>query len=76
MKTTLHILLSAFVISAASAGEAWTIDSQEEWQAVTASQSNLEIKDGMATPMAETASFQSKLKTFEMKQSAKSLLIR
>jgi hypothetical protein len=75
MKTTLHILLNAIAIWAASAGEAWTIDSQEDWQAITASQSNLEIKDGMATPTAETATFQSKLKTFETKQSAKSLVI-
>jgi len=57
------------------ATDTWTIDSQEEWQVNAADHTSLEIEDGMAIPSAGKATFRSKLKTFEEKQSARSLLI-
>ena len=69
------ILLCAASVSWAAAGDPWTIDSQDDWQASTDAQSNLEIKDGMASPTAKAATFRSKLKTFKEKQSAKDLTI-
>jgi len=69
------ILLFAATASLAFAGQVWTIDSQSDWQAMTADQSNLEFKDGMAVPTAATATFQSKLKTFSVKQSLQSIVI-
>ncbi|CAA6677765.1 MULTISPECIES: hypothetical protein [unclassified Lentimonas] len=58
----------------ASASE-WVIDTQDDWEANVANQSSLEIKDGLATPTAKTATFQSALKTFDEKRSAKSITI-
>ncbi|WP_411827511.1 hypothetical protein [Luteolibacter sp. AS25] len=53
----------------------WEIDSQEDWQSATATQSNLELKDGAATSTAKEALFQSKLKSFDEKRSAGSITI-
>ena len=55
--------------------EAWTIDSQEEWQQAVADKSNLEFKDGMAEPSAKSATFKSKMKSFDEKRSASSITI-
>lgn len=79
-KTTRRIkvttsLIVAFTTSLACVAEDWVIDNQADWSAATANQSNLEFKAGMATPTAETATFQSKPKTFVKKQSAKSIVI-
>jgi hypothetical protein len=51
----------------------WVVDSEDDWQAAAADQSNLQLKGGLATPTAETATFQSKLKTFDTKRSAASI---
>lgn len=48
----------------------WTIDSQAEWRAATAEQTNLTFKDGLASPTGKEASFRSTLKTFDQKRSA------
>ncbi len=67
------LILSATAVLAAD--KDWTIESQQDWKANTASQSNLEFKDGKATPAAAEATFQSVLKRFPKKQSAKSLTV-
>lgn len=59
----------------AFAGQDWRIDSQEDWQAAVADQSSLEFREGMATPVATEATFQSKLKTFSKKQSARAITV-
>lgn len=64
------ILLSS---ASALAGEAWTIDTQADWEQAIASHHQLELKDGMATPTAETATLQSALKRFSKKRSAESI---
>ncbi|MBK1832203.1 hypothetical protein JIN77_15805 [Verrucomicrobiaceae bacterium R5-34] len=69
------LLACGALIPLAHAQSTWSIDSQAEWQSATAQQNNLEFKDGMATPTAKTATFLSKLKTFDTKQSASSLVI-
>jgi len=60
---------------AASTGNAWIIDSQSDWLAAASAQSNLEFKDGFASPTAKEATFRSVLKTFDKKRSAGSLTI-
>jgi len=53
----------------------WTVDSQEEWQAASAEQSNLSVEDGLASPTAKKATFRSSLQTFEKKRSASTITI-
>ncbi len=53
----------------------WTVATQAQWTAEMASSTGLEIKDGLVSPTAKTATFTSKLKTFSNKRSAKSLVV-
>jgi hypothetical protein len=53
----------------------WVVDSQSDWLQTTADQSNLELKVGLATPTAKTATFRSTLKTFNEPRSAASITI-
>jgi hypothetical protein len=62
------------VAGIALAHEPWVIDSQTDWQQSTAATSDLEIKDGVASPTGETASLRSSLKTFGEKCSAASVV--
>ena len=56
------------VALAGDAGNEWRIDSTEEWQAAAAKCEQLEFKDGMATPTAETAVYASVVKKFKTKR--------
>lgn len=73
MKNTLILPLFLFSTAAGFADQTWTIDTQAEWEQSIASQHQLELKDGMASPTAETATFQSALKVFSEKRSAESI---
>ncbi|MDA9260367.1 hypothetical protein N9P58_00710 [Puniceicoccaceae bacterium] len=73
MKYTIFTLLALSPLIA-TAGD-WNIDTQEDWQAAIADQSNLEIQNGLATPTASTATLRSALKTFDEKRSAQSITI-
>jgi len=75
MKTETTIISMTMLAAAAFAAEPWTIDTQKEWVANAATQSNLEIKDGMATPTQKSATFKSHMKVFKTKRSAASLTI-
>ncbi len=68
----LKLVVPLLVLAASTvfADETWTIDTQADWEQNIASQSQLELKDGMASPTAKTATFQSKLKRFADKKSA------
>ena len=55
------------------AQDRWTIKTQAEWEQNIASKEQLELTDGMASPTAKTATFQSQLKRFENKRSAQSI---
>ena len=70
-----HTSTSKKQTSAAFNGQTWIVDSQDDWQAATVDQSNLEFKDGLATPTAKEATFRSVLITSDKKRSAKSLTI-
>lgn len=61
--------------SVKATGKTFVIDSQSDWQTATADQSNLEFKDGQATPTANKATFRSALITSDKKRSARSLTI-
>jgi hypothetical protein len=52
-----------------------TIDSQADWELQADTRTNAEIKDGMLTPTAKTATFRSKLIKAKGKQSAASITI-
>lgn len=62
--------------SIAWAGNAWIVDSQEDWTAATSKKSSLEIKGGIANPTDKTASFSSKLKRFDKKRKATSIVLQ
>lgn len=68
-------LVLTLLASSAVAEEQWRIDSQGDWTAAIAGQSNLEIKDGMVSPTAKTSTLQSKSKVFTEKRSAKSIVV-
>ena len=68
-------LMGIVVVPVAAAQESWAIDSQNDWVKYTAKHSNLDFQKGMAEPTARKANFRSKLRTFEEKRSAASLVI-
>ena len=53
----------------------WVVDTQAEWQQNTTRQSGLKIKDGIARPEAQAATFTSTVKRFNTKRSAQSLVV-
>ncbi|MDF7824774.1 hypothetical protein P4B35_12185 [Pontiellaceae bacterium B12227] len=70
-KTT--VVLGLALASLVHADSTWVIENQADWDKYTGSKTDLEIKDGQATPTAETAVFQSAIKSFSEKQSAASI---
>ena len=69
------LLFPALLASSSLAAETWIIESDADWAAAKLSATGLELADGQASPTAEKASFQSKLKRFPDKRSAKTLRI-
>ena len=55
------------------AQDTWTIKTQAEWEQNIVSKNQLELTDGMVSPTAKTATFQSQLKRFDNKRSAQSI---
>jgi hypothetical protein len=76
-KDKIYSSLAVFVLAATSfAGtQDWLIDSQSDWKEATATQSNLEFKEGMVSPTGKTATFQSVLKIFDKQRSAESITV-
>ena len=72
---TATILLLLAISPFTNADDVWVIDSQAEWQNSAAAMSEVEIKDGIASPTAEKAMFQSTINSFDEKRSAKSIVI-
>ncbi|QDT99290.1 hypothetical protein V144x_48010 [Gimesia aquarii] len=70
----LNTLFTAVAVSAFAADD-WVIDSQDDWKAATAKQSKLEIKEGTAIPTNKVATFTSKIKRFDKKRQAQSIVI-
>ncbi len=77
MKKQTHTFLAMALVMTLPvlAAQTWIVDSQDDWQSITAEQSNLEFKGGMVAPTAAKATFRSKLKTFTEKRSAQSLVV-
>ncbi|WP_372757746.1 hypothetical protein [Mariniflexile sp.] len=73
--TVVSILIPKVSCSQTIQDNVWKMASQEEWQANMAHQSNLEIKDGKVVPTSTEATFRSKLKKFDKKQSVKSITL-
>ncbi|HAW29697.1 MAG TPA: hypothetical protein DCY03_16505, partial [Planctomycetaceae bacterium] len=71
----LLILFLTLTTSSASAADDWVTDSQKEWQAAAAGKDNIDFKEGTAIPTDKTASFTSKVKRYDHKQKAKSIII-
>lgn len=69
------LLLPALVASSSLASEPWIIESDADWAAAKLSATGLEFADGQASPTSEKASFQTQLKRFPDKRSAKTLRI-
>ncbi|MCH9724921.1 MAG: hypothetical protein K0U86_08460 [Planctomycetes bacterium] len=75
IKTSLLLTaLTTAIGTSAFAADDWVIDTQDDWTAAMAKQSNLEVKDGIAIPSAKVATFSSKLKRFEKMQKATSVV--
>jgi len=72
---TIACLALVLVTSFGCADSSWIIESQSDWEQSLGSQSNFEIREGMLTPTAKTASFQSKLKRFDKMRSAQSIVL-
>ena len=53
----------------------WQIDSQEDWQSTLESSAGAVIKDGSLSPQEKTATFLTKLKSFDTKRPVRSLTI-
>ena len=52
----------------------WIIDTQETWEAQAADTTNIRIKEGLVHPTSSKAIFKSKMKRFNRKHSAQSIL--
>ena len=78
MKQT-HVLFKVIALMAiaapALAGDAWVIDTQEEWSAAAADTTGLEIKDGIVAPTGKQATFTSKVHRLDQKRQAKSIVL-
>jgi len=70
----LSILFTAITTSAFAADD-WVIDTQADWTAATAEQSKLVFKDGTAIPIDKVATFKSKVRRFDKKRQASSILL-
>lgn len=55
--------------------DAWTIESQQDWQNNIAKQTNLEITEGKVVPKTTEATFKSTIKRFPKKRSLKSITL-
>ena len=67
-------LLALILTTSAWAEDKWVIDSQDDWTAAMSEHSNLEIKDGLAVPNDKVAVFTSKVRRFDQKRQAKSIV--
>jgi hypothetical protein len=73
------ILVASTLVAAISgnalSADAWVIDSQDDWTNAVATQSKLEIKDGLAIPTEQVATLTSNVRRFDEKQRALSITL-
>ena len=78
MKKTILAALSAtlpILTTCQAASADWTIESQADWESNTESKTGFEFQEGMAVPSEPSATFRSKLKVFDQKQTPRSLVV-
>ena len=73
IKKALPLIAPLLLATTVVAQDTWTIKTQSEWEQNIASKKQLELKDGMVSPTAKAATFQSQLKRFDNKRSAQSI---
>ncbi|MEY4243546.1 MAG: hypothetical protein RLZZ245_1131, partial [Verrucomicrobiota bacterium] len=56
-------------------GKEWIIETQADWESNAASKFGMEFQDGMAVPSERSATFVSKIKSFDQKQTPRSLVV-
>jgi len=59
----------------APSGKDWVIETQADWEECAPASEGVEFRDAMAVPTAPSATIRSKIKTFDQKQSARSLVV-
>ena len=69
IKKSLPSIALTLLATTVVAQDTWTIKTQSEWEQNIASKKQLELKDGMVSPTAKAATFQSQLKRFDNKRS-------
>lgn len=74
-KAILNVMLSSPVILTAKEQTQWVIDTQEEWTQGISSKSEIEFKEGMASPTAKNSTITSKLQSYDELRSAQSITI-
>lgn len=73
--TTVRTLVLLFAIAPSThAEDVWLIDTQADWTSATAKQSNLDFQDGVAVPSDRVATFASKVRRFDKKRKAASIV--
>jgi hypothetical protein len=78
MKKTLLAALGAtlpILTTCLAASADWTIESQADWESNTESKTGIEFQEGMAVPSEPSATFRSKLKVFNQKQTPRRLVV-
>ncbi|NNE90540.1 MAG: hypothetical protein HKN23_02740 [Verrucomicrobiales bacterium] len=75
MKTTLAFLFTLLLSVSIQAAEPWTIDDEAQWDSEIESWDGIAIEKGMASPVEKSGTLKTKLKSFDKKQSAKTLTI-
>ena len=75
IKKALPLIALLLLATTGVAQDTWTIKTQSEWEKNIASKKQLELKDGMVSSTAKTATFQSQLKRFENKRTAQSITL-
>ncbi|MFK7790145.1 MAG: hypothetical protein AB8C95_11725 [Phycisphaeraceae bacterium] len=67
-------LLASVLCMPALAEDAWAIDSQQDWLDATQSHEELTVKDGLVFPSSDVGKYTSKIKAFDTKKKAKSII--
>lgn len=69
------VLGCALCHAAPPSGKEWIIETQADWESNAATKSGMEFQDGMAVPSERSATFVSKIKSFDQKQTPRSLVV-
>lgn len=76
LKKTLPCMTCLAVFATpALAAESWVISSQDDWTATADYQTHLEFQDGLAIPTDRVSTFISKVRRFDQKRRAKSIVL-